>query len=881
MSRRHFRVRKPLKTHMRAKHQATKKNFDQGNKNQVMKNFMKTGGNLISLLGVKDSVLCFALVVFSLTGTCVSAAAQNRPTTTATPVGTTAQPNQPGSLPPAQTNLPPNSGTSPVRPSNEAQQSTQPQSNLDQQRQQTAPNTNQQQTAPGTQPTTATPVGTSAPTAGTTNTPATGGAGQTPGQNIGVSSGIAPAQLPDDPPPIAPGYEAPERPLPSAERVGVDTTAQTPLTLEDAVRFALENNNDIDTARINVQLSEFDLTAARGVYDPIISSESFYERSVRPVSSTIGGGANGSTTQTDFTGSFRFGGFSPFGGGAYQVDFASARLTTNNRFVTLNPQFPTAAVITYTQPLWRGFRFDDRRRRIEIARRNVSLSDAQFRQQVIDVIAQIENAYWDLAFALRSLQVQLDAVRQARIQVESNRRQVAQGTLAPIDVVAADAQVTTFEQSVYSAQEAVTRAENVLKTLMLPDRTNPLWQQALVPISPIDLAPPRVTLETAVAGALQSRPEIAQLQTQAEINRIDTRFFRDQTRPQIDLVGTYNPVGLAGTFVPRESNPIGGGDNSDTAIFNRINELSARAGLEPLLSPTPTTSTVNENLVGGYGTSLGNLIGNDYPTVRVGVRVQLPLRNRTAQANLGRSLAAGTQIQNLRAQLEQLIEADVRNTLQSVRSAEARLAAAASSRSSAEQQYASEQRQFAAGTSTLFLVLQRQTELIAARGRELQAQTDLNKSIALFQRATGNTLAVNNVSIRSDVPAVRQLEMQTNTSPRSTQTGATNGASLRPVLGFTDERVVMTPAAAPSANTPTSGRSTPTVNNSTIPGAQPTSSETSIRGASSNNGAATGNNNAPSDQRTPSSRTISISITNDEITVTDRLPASPAQSGRP
>jgi HAE1 family hydrophobic/amphiphilic exporter-1 len=193
-------------------------------------------------------------------------------------------------------------------------------------------------------------------------------------------------------------------------------------------------------------------------------------------------------------------------------------------------------------------------------------------------------------------------------------------------------------------------------------------------------------------------------------------------------------------------------------LRSRINELSALAGLPPLDTTTGGVA-VNQNLIGGYSKSLSNLIGQDYPTYRVGVRVALPLRNRTAEANLGRSLAEGSFIQNQRAQAEQLIEADVRNTSQTLRSAEARLAAAASARSSAEQQYESEQRQFRAGTTTVFLVLQRQNELLAARGRELQAQTDLNKAIAEFHRATGNTLEANNVSLRLDTPR-RELELR-------------------------------------------------------------------------------------------------------------------------
>ena len=179
----------------------------------------------------------------------------------------------------------------------------------------------------------------------------------------------------------------------------------------------------------------------------------------------------------------------------------------------------------------------------------------------------------------------------------------------------------------------------------------------------------------------------------------------------------------------------------------RVNELSALNGLPPLETAPTNTNTVTPNLVGGYLKSLSNLLGVDYPTYRVGVRISLPFGNRTAKANLGRTLVEGNQIKNRQAQTEQIIEADVRNATQALRSAEARLASAASSRSSAQQLYESEQRQFRAGTTTVFLVFQRQNELIAARGRELQAQTELNKSISEFRRATGTRLSANSVEI--------------------------------------------------------------------------------------------------------------------------------------
>jgi len=141
------------------------------------------------------------------------------------------------------------------------------------------------------------------------------------------------------------------------------------------------------------------------------------------------------------------------------------------------------------------------------------------------------------------------------------------------------------------------------------------------------------------------------------------------------------------------------------------------------------------------------LIAQDYPSYRVGVTISLPWGNNVAQANLGRTLVEGERIGNQRAQQEQVIEAEVRNSIQALRSAEARLASAAAARESAEQLAASEDRQFKAGTTTFYLVQQRQNALLIARSLELRAQTDLNKAISEYQRATGTTLSANNVTV--------------------------------------------------------------------------------------------------------------------------------------
>jgi HAE1 family hydrophobic/amphiphilic exporter-1 len=560
-----------------------------------------------------------------------------------------------------------------------------------------------------------------------------------------VTPSNAPAESSLAVPSVAPDYRATlSATLPTLERVGVNMAEQRPLTLREAIELALQNGKDIEVARTNVRAAEFDLTAARGAYDPRFNSSTFYERSKTPVASFLSGGEGGAVTTSGFGGTMRFEGLTPQGGGNYRFDFSSSRQTTNSLFSALNPQYPTAFSFTYAQPLLRGLRFDATRRQIEIAKKNLSLTDAQFRQRAIETITAVQRAYWDLVFSLRNLQIQRDSARDARTQLEHNRRLVTEGQLAPIDIVAAEAQVANFEQNVYVALDEVGRAENALKNLIAENRQSEVWQVALVPTDTVDAQPPVVALEDAMQAALTARPELQQSDVQREINALDQRLAREATRPQVDLVGTYGAVGLAGAFDPTTSvNPFSAANDQLRA---RINQLSVANGLDPL--PAPPQQTIPGTLVGGYPQSLANLGANRFNNFRVGVQLNLPLRNRTAEAQLGRTLVERDRIRVQREQLEQLIQVDVRNALQVTHTAEARLRAAAVQRNATEQQYASEQRKFESGQSTFFLVLERQNAVTAARGLELRAQTELNKAVAELQRATGNSLEANQVQVR-------------------------------------------------------------------------------------------------------------------------------------
>jgi len=529
------------------------------------------------------------------------------------------------------------------------------------------------------------------------------------------------------------------RPMPSLNRIGVDPADQQPLTLREAITLALRNNKDIEIARDTVKMAEFDLLTARGSYDPRFSAQSYFEKIKTPATNVLSGAAKVITD--DLTATARLEGLAPKGGGSYHVDFSSIRATSNSTFNVLNPSYPTALTFSYVQPLVRGLRFDLPRRQIEVAKKNLSLTDAQFRQRAIEVITSVQRSYWDLVFTLRNLQIQRDSLADSRQQLEHNKRMVAEGTLAPIDEVAAENQVATFEQAEFAALEDVNRAENNLKNMIAENQEAKIWSLSLIPTDQVDLTLPKVSLPEAMNAAKQNRQELKQSDLAREINLLDQKLYRDLSKPEIDLVGSYGVVGNAGSQVTTP-NPLTASNDAQRA---RVNELSMLAGLQPL--PAPPTATIPSNLFGAYGQSLVNLGSNQYNNFRVGVAISLPLHNRTAEGQLGHSLVEGKRIQTQREQLEQLIQVEVRNALQSLSTSEARVRSAAIARSTAEQQYESEKRKLDAGQSTVFLVLERQTGLAVARGNELRAQTDLNKAIAELQRATGNSLTANNVTV--------------------------------------------------------------------------------------------------------------------------------------
>ena len=304
----------------------------------------------------------------------------------------------------------------------------------------------------------------------------------------------------------------------------------------------------------------------------------------------------------------------------------------------------------------------------------------------------------------------------------SNRRQVAQGLLAPVDVIQTQTQIATFQQNVFTAQEGLTRAENVLKQLMLPVRQDPQWSVALIPVTTVNLHPELPELADALKEALTSRPEIAEAKTNIDINRLGIRLDREQAKPQINAVARLSSLGLSGRALPVVESPI-------------LQDLGLTPSSLPAIFP------------GGYSQSLNNVYHGIFPTVQLGVQMSLPIRNRTAKSQVAVGVAEGKRLAAQQQLVEMAVEADVRNAVQSVDAARSRLVSAQSASKFAEDQYVSEQRQFRAGTSSVFLVLQRQTDLIAARSREIRAKADLGSAAADLDRATAQTLVAQKIDV--------------------------------------------------------------------------------------------------------------------------------------
>jgi HAE1 family hydrophobic/amphiphilic exporter-1 len=532
---------------------------------------------------------------------------------------------------------------------------------------------------------------------------------------------------------------------PDLARVGVQTGDPLPLSIDEAIRKALANNNSIEISRDDVRFQETQIRAIRGIYDPVFNVTPTYRRN----------STTGSSSTSDFTLNSDVLTFIKPGGGNYQAFFNNTR--TENAFSQAQVSSGsisgsgTSAVyssswgVRYTQPLFRNFGIDNTRRNLKIARRRLEQTDADFRRQTIDTIANVQRSYWDLVFALRDQQN-----RQANLELtrESLRQIVAKieaGAAAPLSRWEVETELANRESDLLVATQQVSIAENALKQLVLRDATSSEWAQSYVPTDKPTFSMDAVNLDDAIKSAMDNRFELRRLKLANAINEVDVRYFKNQTKPQIDLNTTFSFDGLSLGGANTNSLFVRQFTGNDAILLNALNPLLTTPIPNPLIEIPGTPSY----LAGGFNRSLANTFRTDSPNFSVGVTISFPFRNRTAKANLAGAEIQRTQIASQTRQQEQIVIVEVRNSVQAVETARQRVLTARRARENAEKQLEGERLLFESGRSTTFLLFQRENSLTNARNAEIRAETDYSKAVADLQRATSTTFQINNIEVDS------------------------------------------------------------------------------------------------------------------------------------
>src|SRR5215813_1824107 len=264
--------------------------------------------------------------------------------------------------------------------------------------------------------------------------------------------------------------------MPNLTRLGVNSGNILTLSLSDAVKKALENNNDIEVARHDVRFAETQLRSLEGIYEPIFAITPQIDRRIIPVQNIFaGGGTSGQVATTTLS-------FNPSvskqfstGGGNYQATFSNSRTTTSATNSTLNPYYSSNLSLSFTQPLLRNRSIDNSRHQIRIQKKRLEQSDADFRRRTIDVISQVQSAYWDLVFAQRDQQIQLDNLNLSRENLRQIEAQITAGAKAPLDRAEVLTEIATRETTLLTATQTVSIAENALKQLIFKDPTSADW----------------------------------------------------------------------------------------------------------------------------------------------------------------------------------------------------------------------------------------------------------------------------------------------------------------------------------------------------------------------------------------------------------------------
>ena len=469
------------------------------------------------------------------------------------------------------------------------------------------------------------------------------------------------------------------------------------LTMDEAVERALKNNADLAVERYLPELSKEDERAARGAYDFFLDARIDKNSSTDPARNAFTGGEK---VDTD-TWTWNFGGQQLLKtGGLFRVDFNNNKADTNNVFSSFNPSYGSSLNLALAQPLLRDRSIDASRQQLTITKNNREISDTDFRETVINTIATVKKAYYDVIAAIDNLEAQKKSLALAQKLLEENRIKVRVGTLAPLDVVQAESEVAGREEGVINAETLLAGAEDNIKQAIFPRNDPDSWTLRILPTDRPSADPRPVDTEAAIRNALENRTDVAVARKDIDNTDVTLRFAKSQTLPTLDLVAAYGTTGVGGTQLIRDG--LGG----------------------PVIDTIP----------GGYGDAVSDVFGNDFPTWTLGVNVAYPLFNRTAKANQARARLTKDQAIASLNRLELRVVAEVRSAGRNVEANYKRVESTRAARVLQDRRLDAEEKKFAAGMSTNFLVTQAQRDLADASVAEIRAILDYRKSLIEFDR---------------------------------------------------------------------------------------------------------------------------------------------------
>jgi outer membrane protein TolC len=475
------------------------------------------------------------------------------------------------------------------------------------------------------------------------------------------------------------------------------------LSIDDAVKLALEQNLGIQIQRIDPQIQDLGIAQARSFWAPSVSSTIAENSQTQAVTSLLSGGSSTATSilNTQFTGGVGLNQTLPWGG-AYSANWNNARLTSTNVFSTFSPQVSSNLNLQYTQPLLRNLSMDAIRQQVALSKKSRDLSDINLETVVTLTARNVRNAYWDLSYAIDNLKAQQESLALSQQSLKDNQKRVEIGTMAPIDIVQAQAEVASNESGVIVAEAQIRAAQDKLRALIMDPSAPNFWDVTLEPTDQAPFAPETVDVSAAVRNALDKRTDLRSAKNSLEQGDVNIKYFNNQIKPDVNAQVSYITTGVGGLGVSQPN---------------------------PFDSSGPPVSAITRS----FGSVLGDVFQSQYPNWTVGVQIAYPLGSSTAQANLARTKLQYQQAQVQMRNLEMQVVLQVRDAGRNVTTNEKLVQSATASRELQEKKLDAEQKKLAAGMSSTFFVFQAQRDLAVARVAEIQAISAYNKSLVDFQ----------------------------------------------------------------------------------------------------------------------------------------------------